>query len=383
MTPGLRVVVARTLVSAVVYDALVPLSPLIAQDLSVSAAFFQGMLGLCLIAFAFSLLFSAPLINRLGTSLSLAGASMLTALLCVAVALSTSALTLSIIFTFMFIANAVAATSSRLWLRQRLGQATFQSATAYVLGAISILTVLSPPTLLAAASAWGWRWVFGVFGCLLFVICLGLLVTHVDKTSEQDQRPANETPFLLWKHPKFICGLLVALLIQSAFTQLNLSKVFVLQGVFHLSPQATGMILSGWAALVAAGFFFSGKAVTRVSDAQRLNAGSVSQCLAALLMVAAWLHIDIYLYLAAAAATSIAFCILLPLATGWALDIDASHQAKASAVFGCITVGGAGLLTWLGSQWDAPLLFTLMLVIGGCAGGNLFACQLARKKIGH
>ena len=98
-------------------------------------------------------------------------------------------------------------------------------------------------------------------------------------------------------------------------------------------------------------------------------------------MVAAWLHVNIYLYLAAAAATSIAFCILLPLATGWALDIDASHQAKASAVFGCITVAGAGLLTWLGSQWNAPLLFTLMLVIGGCAVGNVFACQLARKKI--
>lgn len=381
MTPGLRVVVARTLVSAVVFDALVPLSPLIAQDLSVSPAFFQGMLGVCLMAFAFSQLFSAPLINRLGTTLSLAGASVLTALLCVAVALSTSALTLSIIFTFMFIANAVAATSSRLWLRQRLGQTTFQSATAYLLSAISVLAVLSPPTLLAAASAWGWRWVFGVFGCLLFVICLGLLVTHVDKTSEQDQRPANETPFLLWKHPKFICGLLLALLIQSAFTQLNLSKAFALQGVFHLSPQATGLILSGWAALVAAGFFFSGKAVTRFSDAQRLNAGSVSQCLAALLMVAAWLHIDIYLYLAAAAATSIAFCILLPLATGWALDIDAPHQAKASAVFGCITVAGAGFLTWLGSQWDAPLLFTLMLMIAGCAVGNVFACQVARKKI--
>lgn len=381
VNPGLRVVVARTLVSAVVFDALVPLSPLIAQDLSVSPAFFQGMLGLCLMAFAFSQLFSTPLVNRLGTSVSLAGASVLIALLCVAVALSTSALMLSIIFTSMFIANAVAATSSRLWLLQRLGQTTFQSTTAYLLGTISILAVLSPPTLLAAASVWGWRWVFGVLGCLLLLICFGLLATYDGKAPEQGQLPATETQYLLWRRPKFICGLLLALLIQSAFTQLNLSKAFALQGVFHLSPQATGMALSGWAALVAAGFFFSGKAVTRFSDAQRLNAGVVSQCLAALLMVAAWLHVDIYLYLAAAAATSIAFCILLPLATGWALDIDASHQAKASAVFGCITVAGAGLLTWLGSQWTAPLLFTLMLVIGGCAVGNVFACQLARKKI--
>jgi len=309
--PGLRVVVARTLVSSVVFDALVPLSPLIAQDLSVSPAFFQGMLGLCLMAFAFSQLFSTPLVNRLGTSVSLASASVLIALLCVAVALSTSALMLSIIFTFMFIANAVAATSSRLWLRQRLGQTTFQSATAYLLCAISVLTVLSPPTLLAAASFWGWRWVFGVLGCLLFIIGLGLLATHHGKATDQGQQAATETQSLLGNHPKFICGLLLALLIQSAFTQLNLSKAFALQGVFHLSPQATGMILSGWAALVAAGFFFSGKAVTRFSDAQRLNAGSASQCLAALLMVAAWLHVDIYLYLAAAAATSIAFCILL------------------------------------------------------------------------
>jgi len=381
VTPGLGVVVARTLVSAVVFDALVPLSPLIAQDLSASPAFFQGMLGLCLMVFAFSQLFSTPLINRLGTTLSLAGASVLTALLCIAAALSATVFTLSIILTSMFIANAVAATSSRLWLLQRLGQTTFQSTTAYLLGTISILAVLSPPTLLAAASAWGWRWLFGVLGCLLLIICLGLLATYDGKAPEQGQQPATETQYVLWKRPKFICGLLVALLIQSAFTQLNLSKAFVLQGVFDLSPQATGMILSGWAALVAAGFFFSGKAVTRFSDAQRLNAGSVSQCLAALLMVAAWLYVDIYLYLAGAAATSIAFCILFPLSTGWALDIDASQPAKASAVFGCITVAGAGLLTWLGSQLDASLLFTLMLVIGGCAVCNLLACQVVRKKI--
>lgn len=368
MTTALKTVVIRTLVSAVVFDALVPLSPYIAQDLNVSAAYFQSVLALGLITFALSQLLATPLINRTGASLSLAIGSMLVALLCMATVLTESVSMLSIALIAMFAANALATTASRLWLRQHLGQAKFQSTTAYLHGGISVLAALSPLVLMLSASAFGWRWVMAALAGSLIFVSLGLF----SQDSLGPLKPSSsQAPVALYRQPTFIGALLMGVLIQSAFTALNLSKAFILDGVFLLSTPVAGVILSAWAALVASAFFAGGKAVAHFTEAQRIKAGLFTQCLGAVAMVVAWLQEDLNLYLLAAASTSLAFCILLPLVTARALDVVPAQQASASAAFGGITVASAGLTTWLGSQAHASLLFTLMLTLSVCALGSV------------
>ena len=181
MTTALKVVMGRTLVSAVVFDALVPLSPFIAQDLNVSAAYFQSMLALCLAVFALSQWLSTPLINRAGASLSLATGSTLVALLCLATTFTASRLMLSIALIAMFAANALATTASRLWLHQQLGQTKFQSTTAYLYAGISVLAALGPLVLMLSASAWGWRGVMGTLAGGLLVVSLWLFFQRTEE----------------------------------------------------------------------------------------------------------------------------------------------------------------------------------------------------------
>lgn len=368
MTTALKVVMARTLISAVVFDALVPLSPFIAQDLNVSAAYFQSMLALCLAVFALSQWLSTPLINRAGASLSLATGSTLVALLCLATTFTASRSMLSIALIAMFAANALATTASRLWLHQHLGQTKFQSTTAYLYAGISVLAALGPLVLMLSASAWGWRGVMGTLAGGLLVVSLWLFFQR----TEEPRNPLGSTAATaLWRQSRFVSALLMGILIQSAFTPLNLSKAFILDGVFQLSTSTIGAILSAWAAVVASAFFAAGKAVAYFTEAQRLKVGLLVQGLGAIGMVAAWFQYDLSLYLFAAASTSFAFCILLPLTIARALDVAPSQQAGASAVFGSVTVATAGLTTGLGAQMHASLFFILMLVLGVCALGLL------------
>ncbi|WP_248733217.1 MFS transporter [Pseudomonas sp. MWU13-2517] len=377
MTTALQVVVARTLVSAVVFDALVPLSPKIAQDLEVTPTFFQGLLAICLTIFAFGQLISTPLIIRLGASRSLTAASTLVALLCLAMTLTNSVRTFAITLLLMFAANALATSASRLWLLQYLGKMRFQATTAYVYGGTCLLATLSPLILILSASTWGWRWVLGALGAALLLVSLGLTTCPLP----QKTGPSHSTVLIrLWKQPKFISALLMAVLIQSAFTQLNLSKAFVLDEVFRLPAPVMGVTLSVWTALVALAFFVAGKSVKRFTQTQRLKTALLAQALGAGGMAVAWLQTDFYLYLIAAASTNIAFCILLPLTTAWGLDVAPSQQAQASALFGSVTVAAAGLVTWLGVQLNTPLFFTVMLILGLCALGTCLVFQLLRIK---
>lgn len=377
MTAAHRVVVARTLVSAVVFDALVPLSPKIAQDLDITPAFYQGLLAICLTVFAFGQLLSTPFILRLGASRSLTAASTLAGLLCLAVTLAKSGQTLAIALLLMFAANALATSASRLWLLQYLGKTRFQATTAYVYGGICLLATLSPLILMLSASTWGWRWVIGALGVVLLLVSLRLPTCPLLQQTE----PAHPTALItLWKQPRFISALLMAGLIQSAFTQLNLGKAFILDEVFQLPAPVMGVILSAWAALVTLAFFVAGKSIKRFTQTQRLKTALLAQALGAVGMAVAWLQTDVYLYLSAAALTSIAFCILLPLTTAWGLDVAPSQQARASALFGSITVATAGLVTWLGVQLDTPLLFTLMLILGLSALGTGMVFKLIRIK---
>nr|WP_314524711.1 MFS transporter [uncultured Pseudomonas sp.] len=368
MTTAFNVVVARTLVSAVVFDALVPLSPFIAQDMGMTPAYFQSVLALCLTVFAVGQLISTSLINRIGASRSLATGSTLAACSCISGVLASNGLALSIAFISMFAANALATTASRVWLRQHLGPTKFQTVTAYLYGGISTLATLSPVILMLSASVWGWRYAFGSLGVALLIFSLALLPRPLQEPISPSSSKASGP---LWKQPTFISALLMGVLIQSSFTQLNLSKAFILDGVFLLSTTTISVILSAWAMLIALAFFAAGKSVTRFTQTVRLKAGLFAQGLGAIGMGVAWYQVDLTLYLLAAAATSIAFCTLLPLTTAWALGVVPSQQASASAILGSTTVAAAGLTSWLAAQMHTSLLFTLMIVLGACALGSL------------
>jgi len=375
------------LLCAAIFDALVPLSPFIAQDMNVDASAFQELLATAMLGFSLCQFFSGRLISSFDLQKILASSTFLVAILVAGITVLSNFRLFSLVLISMFGANAVAAVSSRALLRNVLDHQHFQKLTAFVYAGMSGVAVFTPFVLVTLTSVSGWRWPIAMLALLLLAIAVALRLASFDHLGEKADSAAfstRPTTRNLLRNPSLIHGLIIAFTAQTEFTYLMINKPFLLKDFFHLSAGQWGQILSALAAVTAIGFYMSGKLLTEYGEHHRLVTGMLCQLSAALLLSITHFFPDLAVFIAASVLASLNLCILLPLASGWSLDVPAGERAYASALFGTIQGGVTASVIFTGSLFDFPPLLKLSVVGAACtcitAGLIVFRKRFSRHE---
>jgi DHA1 family bicyclomycin/chloramphenicol resistance-like MFS transporter len=360
-------ILARTIICAMLFDAVIPLSPFMVEDLGVAEGFFKSALTLGMFIFAVFQLLSGPLVASLGTHLSLCGASMATGVACLALASSQGAGSLAAALLAMFVVNAVASVSGRGLLRSLVNHADYQKLSAYVLSSMSAIGIVSPLLLVYLSQAYGWRWPLMALGATL---CLVTVLLFLDRNVEVAEPGKNRLELRdglsLIKERMFIFPVLIGVGAQGIYTSLFISKPFIMLDRFGLSATSLGITLSLFAALGVLGFFVSGKSVNHLSEKSRVWAGLSMEASSVALLIAAEVGDSFACFALAVAAWTFAFSFLLPWSSAQALNVRPAALAPASALYGFIQAGGAALVAYLSTLDVLPALSGLSLSAAVC-----------------
>jgi DHA1 family bicyclomycin/chloramphenicol resistance-like MFS transporter len=345
--------VFRTILVATLFDVLSPVLPLISADLGVSQARFQAFFSAALMVGAVVLLGAPWLVDHIGrlrtVTVSAAGASLLGLLS----ATAQSYLAYAVALLTMFAVNAIGSVANRALTRDLLTHERYKKLFAYGQAALEATSIVAPLAAGWIAAVWGWRAMFAAFCMPLLAVPLLLaIIPPPAAPATRDARPSGRA--MSFAELTSLCmmarvPLILLCATQSGYTTLLVAKPFLLASRFSLSVTAIGGVLAGFAGVGVCGYLCSGALMARVSERSLVAAGIFCQCLSALgllLLSVTELH-ALHLFLAALAAAQIGFCLIVPVANAWIMNVAAEYRAMAAGMLGGLQALTGGAVAFL------------------------------------
>ncbi|WP_316151546.1 MFS transporter [Cupriavidus sp. BIC8F] len=345
--------VFRTILVATLFDVLSPVLPLIGADLGVSQARFQAFFSAALMVGAAVLLGAPWLVDHIGrlrtVTVSAAGASLLGILS----AAAQSYLAYAVALLAMFAVNAIGSVANRALMRDLLTHERYKTLFAYGQAALEATSIVAPLAAGWIAAAWGWRTMFAAFCMpLLAVPLLFAIFPPPASPATRDARPSGRA--MSFTELTSLCmmarvPLILLCATQSGYTTLLVAKPFLLASRFSLSVTAIGGVLAGFAGIGVIGYLCSGALMARVSERSLVAAGILCQCLSALglLLLSVTEAYALHLFLAALAAAQIGFCLIVPVANAWIMNVAAEYRAIAAGMLGGLQALSGGAVAFL------------------------------------
>lgn len=345
--------VLRTILVATLFDVLGPVLPMIGADLGVSQARFQAFFSATLMVGAAVFLGAPWLVDHIGrlrsVSVSAAGACLLGLLS----ATAQSYLAYAVALLAMFAVNAVGAVGNRALMRDLLNHERYKKLFAYGQAALEATSIVAPLAAGWIAAAWGWRAMFAAFCMPLLVVPLLFAVFPPPSApAARDVRPSGQA--MSFGELTSLCitariPLILLCATQSGYTTLLVAKPFLLAGRFGLSVTAIGVVFAGFAGVGVIGYLCSGALMARVSERSLVVAGIFCQCLSALglvLLSITEVH-ALHLFLAALAAAQLGYCLIVPVANAWIMNVAAEYRAFAAGMLGGLQTLTGGAVAFL------------------------------------
>ncbi|SCU84157.1 membrane hypothetical protein [Cupriavidus necator] len=345
--------VFRTILVATLFDVLTPILPLIGADLGVNQARFQAYFSASLMVGAVVLLGAPWLVDHFGRTRTVIVSAAAASLLGILSTTAQSYPAYAAILLALFAANAIGAVASRALMRDLLTHERYKKLFAYGQAALEATSIVAPLAAGWIAAAWGWRAMFAAFCMPLLAVPLLFFVFPPQAApADSDARPATQAMSFgdltgLCLMARVPLTLLCAT--QGGYTTLLVAKPFVLSSRFGLSVAAIGVVLAGFAIVGVIGYLCSGALMARISERSLVAAGIFCQCLSALglLLLSVTEGRALYLFLAALAAAQIGYCLIVPIANAWVMNVAAEYRAVAAGMLGglqALTGGAVALL---------------------------------------
>lgn len=393
--PAYVTLTVRAVMVTVLFEALAPVMPMIADDLGVTPAGFQTLVAVALMTTALALLGAPWLVDSIRRLRTVSLSAILVCLLGLA---STQARTYAVyaaILLCMYVINALGSAANRALLRDCVRHGEYRRLFAYSQAALEAASIVAPLLAAMMAAAWGWRVMFAVL-CLPLLALPPLLRHSLRGTVVAGPVPAPGLPTITpptkalpaptlpaptlsarqlaqclraVRHP-----LLLLCATQAGFSALLVAAPFLLTSRGGLSVITVGMVLALQAGVGVLGFICIGALAHRVAEHRLIWCGLLVQALAAL---ALWLlasldHLALPPLIAAppsAAALSAAllfaslamaqlgFCLVVPVANAWAMDVDTGYRsAVAGTMLGMQALAGGLAACLAGLRYDGSAM---------------------------
>jgi DHA1 family bicyclomycin/chloramphenicol resistance-like MFS transporter len=338
---------------ATLFDVLSPILPLIGADLGVSQARFQAFFSATLMVDAAVCIGVPWLIGHIGRLRAVTVSAAATCLLGLLSAAAQSYLVYAVALLAMFAVNTIGAVGTRALMRDLLTHERYKKLFAYGQAALEATSIVAPLAAGWLAAAWGWRAMFAGF-CLplLAVPLLFAMFPPPAAPATRDARPSGQAMSLgdlarLCMTARIPLILLCAT--QGGFTTLLVAKPFLLASRFGLSVTAIGLVFAGFAGVGVLGYLCSGALTARVSDRSLLAGGIFCQGLSALglLLLSITEARALHLFLAALAAAQLGYCLVVPVANAWMMNVAAEYRAFAAGMLGGLQILTGGAVAFL------------------------------------
>ncbi|SOZ55922.1 membrane hypothetical protein [Cupriavidus taiwanensis] len=345
--------VFRTILVAALFDVISPALPLISADLGVSQARFQAFFSATLMAGAVVFIGAPWLVDHIGRLRTVTVSAAATCLLGLLSAAAQSYQAYAVALVAMFAVNAMGAVGTRALMRDLLNHERYKKLFAYGQAALQATSIVAPLAGGWLAAAWGWRAMFAGFCLPLLAVPLLFAVFPPPATpAARDARPSGQAMSLgelarLCMTARIPLILLCAT--QGSYTTLLVVKPFLLASRFSLPVAAIGVIFAGFAGVGVIGYLCSGALMARVSERKLVAAGIFFQCLSALgLMLLSITEVHaLHLFLAALAAAQLGYCLVVPVANAWMMNVAAEYRAFAAGMLGGLQTLTGGAVAFL------------------------------------
>ncbi len=344
--------VFRTILVATLFDVISPAFPLISADLGVSQARFQAFFSATLMVDAVVFIGAPWLIDHIGRLRTVTVSAAATCLLGLLSAAAQSYLAYAVALLAMFAVNAIGAVGTRALMRDLLTHERYKKLFAYGQAALEATSIVAPLAAGWLAAAWGWRAMFAGFCLPLLAVPLLFAMFPPPAPATRDARPSGQAMSLgelarLCMTARIPLILLCAT--QGGYTTLLVAKPFLLASRFSLSVTAIGVVFAGFAGVGVIGYLCSGALMARVSERSLVAAGILCQCLSALglLLLSITEVRALHLFLAALAAAQLGYCLLVPVANAWMMNVAAEYRAFAAGMLGGLQTLTGGAVAFL------------------------------------
>jgi len=358
-------------------DMYLPALPAISRDLLASESLIQLTLTACLVGLALGQLLAGPLSDTLGRRRPLligVAAYVLASLLC---ALAPSAIILVLLRLVQGLAGAAGIVIARAIVRDMYSgvpAARYFSRLILVMGVAPILAPVLGGQVLRFSS---WHGIFVILALVTGLLFLASLVWLPETLPLERRRPGGFLSTLrtfrtLGADGKFIGYAVSAGLAFGAMFAYISGSPFVLQGIYHVSPQAFSFIFGLNALGYVVASQVNGSLVSRIAPIRLLTAGLIVTAISGLALLAVILIGDLGL---AAVVPPLFFLVssigfVVPNATALALSRHAEAAGSGSALLGVIQSGiasfGAPLVGIAGIASALPM-GTVIAVAGAGA----------------
>lgn len=341
----------RTVLVAMLFDVLTPALPLIGADFGVSHAKFQAFFSVALMVSAVILLGAPWLVDHIGRQRSVEISTAVAGLLGLLSTTAGNYLAYAVTLLSMFAANALGSVASRALLRDLVNHERYKKIFAYGQAVLEATSVLAPLAAGLIAAAWGWRAMFAAFCLPLFAVPL-LFAKFLPPAATIHARTSGRAVSLgelteLCVNARLPLILLCA--IQGGYTTLLVGKPFLLAGRFGFSIAGIGIVLAGFAGVGVLGYVCCAALMSRVAERKVLAAGLCCQCFSALaLMYLSFVEaLALPLFLAALATAQLGYCLIVPIANAWVMNVATESRAVAAGMLGGLQALSGGTAAFL------------------------------------
>lgn len=374
--------ILRTVLVTMLFEALTPVLPNIGADLGISQPHLQALLSLAVILIAVASLSAPLIIDRIGRRRAVT----LSAIAVCACGLSS---TVAPNYPFyaaailaMYAANAFGSAANRALLRDVVQHDQYKRIFAFGQAALEVICILVPLVAAALAAAWGWRWMFATFclAVLLVPVLFAWLVPKSAMTLGTSSPIPTPTPggiarlcLTLWLPLILLCAT------QAGYSALLVAKPFLLAERFGLSLVSIGAVLSGFAGVGALGYLCSGALMKYVAERHLVIAGLILQAYAtlALALLSETHTVALPLFLSALVAAQIGYCLIVPVANGWAMNVpQPCRSAVASMLLGLQALIGGAAAFFASIAYDGSAISVATVF-----GFSVFAAVLALLRM--
>lgn len=345
--------VFRTILVATLFDVLSPVLPLIGADLAVSEAKFQAFFSATLMVGAAVFLVAPWLVDHIGRLRSVTVSAVGASLLGLLSAAAQSYLAFAVALLALFAVNAIGAVGNRALMRDLLAHERYRKLFAYGQAALEATSIIAPLAAGWIAAVWGWRAMFTAFCMpLLAVPVLFAIFPPPAGAAAHDLRPSRGTMSLRDLTSLCITARIPLILLcatQGGYTTLLVVKPFLLASLFNMSVTEIGIVFAGFAGVGVIGYLCSGALMARVPERSLVAAGILCLGLSALglLLLSITQAHALPLFLAALAAAQLGYCLIVPVANAWIMNVAAEYRAFAAGMLGGLQTLTGGAVAFL------------------------------------
>ncbi|WP_218004403.1 multidrug effflux MFS transporter [Microtetraspora niveoalba] len=369
-------------------DLYMPLLPQLADDLHTSDSLAQTSMSVCMLGLALGQLVMGPLSDRLGRRRPvLAGV----ALFAVLSLLCAVAPTIEVLLAARFLQGVTGSAGVVIALAaaRDMAEGVELARLLTLLGLVGALApILAPVAGGQLAAVLDWRGVFVVLagiGVALFLVALTLLRETLPPPSRHAggvRATARRFRGVL-RERLFVAYLLVNTCVGAAFFAYLASISFVLQGSYHLTPQAFSAVFAANSVVLMLGSLLNRALVRRAGTVRMYAAGTTATALASVaLLCAVVAGLGLAVLLGVLALLLLCYGVIAPNSSALALADHGERAGTAAALLGTssfavgpviapvVSLGGAGALP----------MATTMAVATVAAGALVWTAVLPRLR---